>query len=171
MEQVEKRTLMRTVFSKIKAYFRNRQGKYRLKLRSNVHLRLNRSKKLFFALFVNLTQSRRVREMLVRANEFLNRRLKYKTLFGFKQNVDGLVKTRKMSFKALCFFKHSNMYRVFLNWKLLPSFNYNSQVKKQKAETQFLKNLKKRIFILLKSAKICSQLAYLKKIEMLQKTK
>jgi len=162
---------MRTVFSKLKEYYGDRQVKYRLKLRANVHLRLNRSRKLFFALCDNLKRKCRLRKLSIRAKEFLNSRLRDKSWLGFRRNVERLVESRKMGFKAICFFKHSNLYRVFLNWKLLPSFNTELQVKRGLAETQYLKNLKKRIFGLLGFAKICSQEGYQKKLEMLQKTK
>ena len=137
---------MRTVFVKLKAYLTTRQVKYRLKLRSNVHLRLKRSKKSFSALLINIRLSQRKKLITKKVDQYCIKKLKRLTILGLKKNLIRVAENHKNNFKALCFFKHSNMFRVFLNWKNLKSFVYKDELKKQRAEIQYFSRLKVRIF-------------------------
>lgn len=171
MENIEKRTLMRTVFAKLKAYLASRQNKYRLKLRSNVHLRLKRSKKSFSALFGNIRLAQRKKTLLKQAEGFRIKKIKHFTILGFKINLVRVAEKCKNNFKALCFFKHSNMFRSFLSWKNLKSFVWKDELKKQKAGILYFASLKKRVFRLLQIAKMNSQKNREVRKELMSKTR
>lgn len=150
MDRVEIRTMLRTIFSKLKGYYRYRQHKYRLKLRANVHLRLKFSRKTFLALDLFKKQNKLLIEKNRKAARFFTNKLKDKSLAGFIRNSINLEQKRKRNFKALCFFKHSYMYRSFLRWKNLDSWIQSWNYKKLIADQHYKSFIKKKFIKIMK---------------------
>ena len=144
MDRVEIRTMLRTIFSKLKAFYRYRQHKYRLKLRVNVHLKLKLSRKTFLALDLFKKLNKLLIEKNRKAARFCTNKLKDKSLAGFIRNSINLEEKRKRNFKALCFFKHSYMYRSFLRWKNLESWIQSWKYKKLIADQHYNNFIKKK---------------------------
>jgi hypothetical protein len=171
MDRVETRTLMRTVFSKLKGYFRFRQQKLRLKLRANVHLKLKIYKKNLFALRIFKEIALKTREKDLKVKRFRIYKLKDKALAGFIRNLLHVERNRKMNFKALCFFKHNYLYKSFLRWKNLEIWLERRKFQKNLAFQHDCKRNCKKIWKFFVSAVRVSQDDKLVKLELKMKQK
>lgn len=117
MEKIEVRTLVRTVFSKLKSYYKYRKNKIRLKIRANVHCRIK------LASFV-INRLRNYKETLQYKKKKIEIAYKHtvstlldKSFAGLLKNIIENNQKKKIHFKSQAFFKYSYLYKSMLAWK------------------------------------------------------
>lgn len=150
MDQAEKRTLMRTIFSKLKGYYKYRKGLIPSRIRANVHLRIKISSKVLKTLqnYKNL----RLNKKRLSQKSKRHRELKLKDK-GLSSIVINLLKRRedgKKKVQANWFYKYQLLCRVFLLWKRYKFVIKQADEFKKYIENANIKRIKNKYLVLLK---------------------
>lgn len=158
MEQAEKRTLMRTIFSKLKGYYKYRKGLIPSRIRANVHFRIKISSKVLKTLqnYKNL----RLNKQKLSQKSKRHHELKLKDK-GLSSIVINLLKRRengKKKVKANWFYKYQLLCRVFLLWKRYKFVIIRADEVKKCIENANIKRIKKKYLMhLRKGIEICKE--------------
>jgi hypothetical protein len=160
MEEVEKRTMKRTVFYKWKIYYRYRVMKIGLRARANVFLLIRRAKGVIDGIKKYCIRRKEGKRKRDKAKRLREARLKDKSVTGFIRNVIGTSLKRKLNAKAAVFYKHSQQYKCFLCWKSSKAFGLEREFLKSTAKSYNEKRIKKNLFDLFKALPLAMKNRY-----------
>ena len=163
MEKIEKRTLLRTIFSKLKGYYKYRKTIFRLKIRANVHRRIKREAKVLKILLNNKKFQEGKRKKIEICKKKYETSLKDKSLTGFIKCLIRKNERKKKIIKAISFFKYTYLYKSILSWKNLNSVLYEQEKRKSLCNNHNKKRLKKYLLNNLIKLKKISRILYQKK--------
>lgn len=141
MEIVERRTMMRTIFSKLKGYFQYRKNIVRLKIRANVHCRIKRTSLAVKGLRDYKKYQVGMRKKIGICKKKYEGLLKDKAMTGFVKSLLRKNKKKKENIKALAFSKYTILYRSLICWK-----NYGNALEHQeKLKVLIIQHNEKRV--------------------------
>ena len=141
MEIVERRTMMRTIFSKLKGYLKYRKSIVRLKIRANVHCRIKRTSLAMKGLRDYKKYQIGKRKKIGICKKKYEALLRDKALTGFVKALLRKNEKKKEKIKAVAFSKYTILYRGLICWK-----NYGNALKHQeKLKVSIVQHNEKRI--------------------------
>ena len=148
----EKRTLMRTVFIKMKTYWKYKKENLRLKIRANVHFRIKISGKVIKILKNYCYSKKMLTISKVAANKKKDFWLKFKSILGFIRNCAEKKEKNQKMIKSISFLKYVCLTKSLKQWKDYKNVLNQKMIQKEWVKAYDLKRLKKFLFFCIKKA-------------------